>query len=141
MNVDDYIKFANDNPTSYIATTDGDQPRVRGFLLWFADKTGLYYNTGSMKDFYRQLKVNPKVEVCFFNPKSQSLDQMRVAGTVEFLDDLELKKKLLVARPFLSQWGFTADNPDLIVFRVAKCTAHFWKIETNLAPKEHVNFG
>lgn len=69
------------------------------------------------------------------------MDQMRVTGQIEFLDDLELKKKLLVARPFLAKWGFTAQNPDLIVFRVAKCTAHLWKIDANLAPKEYVRFG
>ncbi len=60
MNVDDCINFANQNPSSYIATTDGDQPRVRGMLMWFADKTGFYYNTGATKDLYRQLQANPK---------------------------------------------------------------------------------
>jgi len=36
------------------------QPRVRGMLMWFADKTGLHYNTGATKDLYRQLEDNPK---------------------------------------------------------------------------------
>jgi hypothetical protein len=40
MELDDYIKFANENPVSYFATADGDQPRVRGLLLWYAEKTG-----------------------------------------------------------------------------------------------------
>ena len=56
MNVEDCIKFANQNPNSYIATADGDQPRVRGMLMWFADKTGLYYNTGATKDLYKQIE-------------------------------------------------------------------------------------
>lgn len=141
MEIDEYIKFANDNPTSYIATVDGDQPRVRGLLLWFADKTGLYYNIGAMKDIYKQLLANPKVEVCFFNPKSKSMQMMRVTGQVGFLNDLELKKRLIEARPFLKQWGLTPENPGLIVFRVAKCKAHFWTIETNMQPKKFVTFG
>ncbi|MGA3111678.1 MAG: hypothetical protein ABSE15_06540 [Candidatus Bathyarchaeia archaeon] len=66
---------------------------------------------------------------------------MRVTGKVEFLDDLDLKKKLIEARPFLKQWGITPENPGLIVFRVAKCRAHFWTRETNLQPKQYVIFG
>ncbi len=141
MEIDDYVNFANNNPVSYIATTDGDQPRVRGLLLWFADKTGLYYNTGGTKDFYKQLKANPKVEACFFDTKSKSMQQMRVTGQAEFLDNLELKSKLIKARPFLKQWGLTPESPNLIVFRVAKCQAHFWTMETNLQPKQYVSFG
>jgi len=141
MNVDVCVEFANQNPVSFLSSTDGDQPRVRGMLLWFADKTGFYYNVGAVKEVYKQLKVNTKVEVCFFNAKSKSMDQMRVTGQVEFLNDLELKKKLVEARPFLKKWGLTPENPDLIVFRVAKCKVHFWTIETNLQPKEYVSFG
>jgi uncharacterized pyridoxamine 5'-phosphate oxidase family protein len=73
MNVDDCIKFANQNPSSYLATVDGDQPRVRGMLMWKADKTGFYYSTGSTKDLYRQLKANSKVELCFFDTKSKGI--------------------------------------------------------------------
>ena len=111
MNVEDCIKFANQNPNSYIATADGDQPRVRGMLMWFADKTGLYYNTGATKDLYKQMKANQKVEVCFFDPKSKSMDQMRVTGQVEFIEDMKIREKLLEARPFLKQMGFGADSP------------------------------
>ncbi len=141
MNVDDCITFANSNPVCYIATQDGDQPRVRGMLMWYADKSGLYFNTGAMKQLYEQLQTNPKVEVCFFDPKSKSMTQMRVIGQVEILNDPELKKKLVEARPFLRQMGYSAESPNLIMFRVAKCTAHFWTMETNLEPKPHFSFG
>jgi pyridoxamine 5'-phosphate oxidase len=141
MELDDYIKFANENPISYLATADSDQPRVRGLLLWFADKTGLYYNIGAMKEVYKQLKAHPKVEVCFFNSKSKSMDQMRVTGQVEFLNDLDLKKKLVEARPFLKQWGLTPESSNLILFRVAKCKAYLWTIETNTQPKQYISFG
>jgi len=141
MNVDYCIKFATENPTSFLSTTEGDQPRVRGMMLWFADKTGFYYNTSATKDLYAQLKANPKVELCFFNPKSKNLDQMRVTGQAEIMDDLALKQKLLKDRPFLAQMGFEADNPKLIVFRVTTCTAHFWTWDTNLQPKQFISFG
>lgn len=109
--------------------------------MWYADETGLYYNTGATKDLYRQLKANPKVEVCFFDTKAKGMDQMRVTGEVEFIDDMKIREKLIEARPFLKQMGYGADSPKLIVFRVAKCTAHFWTWETNLTPKQYVTFG
>ncbi len=141
MDIDDYIKFANQNPISYIATADGDQPRVRGMLMWYADKTGLYYNTGATKEFYSQMKANPKVEVCFFDTKAKGMDQMRVTGQIEFIEDMTIREKLIEARPFLKQMGFGADSPKLIVFRVAKCIAHFWTWDTNLQPKQYIRFG
>jgi len=68
MNLEDCIKFANDNPICYVATADGDQPRVRAFGMWFADKTGFYFSTQASKAVCKQLKSNPKVEVCFYAP-------------------------------------------------------------------------
>jgi uncharacterized pyridoxamine 5'-phosphate oxidase family protein len=136
--LDEYITFANENPSSFLATVEVDQPRVRGFQLWYADKSGLYYSSAAEKDIIKQLKANPKVEVCFFNPKDKDMRQMRVTGTVEFVNDIEMKKKLLDARPFLKQAGLTPENPGLILFKVKKCTAHFWTRARE--PKKSVSF-
>ena len=59
--------------------------------MWYADESGFYFHTGTMKLIYRQLKQNPKVEACFFHPAKNGRVMMRVAGTVEFLDDSELR--------------------------------------------------
>jgi len=140
MDIDKYIKFASENPISFLATVDNGQPRVRGFQLWYADKSGLYYSSATGKDIIKQLKAKPKVEICFFNPKSKDMEQMRVAGTVEFIDDIEMKKKLLDVRPFLKKAGLTPENPELTLFKVIKCTAHFWTFATNNEPKKLVSF-
>ena len=87
------------------------------------------------------MKANPKVEVCFFDPKSKNMDQMRVTGQVEFIEDMKIREKLLEARPFLKQMGFGADNPKLIVLESPSARRHFWTWETNLQPKEYVSFG
>ncbi len=65
---------------------------------------------------------------------------MRVSGTVQFVDDLEMKKKLLDARPFLKQAGLTPENPGLVLFKVIKCKAHFWTFATGNQPKKFVSF-
>ena len=88
MNFQDYIDFANEHPTSYLATVEGDQPRVRAVLLWFADDTGFYFQTQTPKAFCKQLKKNKKVEVCFYGswPGATGKQMMRVSGEVEFRD-------------------------------------------------------
>ena len=141
MEFKDCIKFANENPASYVATVDGDQPRVRGFFMWYADETGFYFHTGAMKPVYQQLKRNPKVEACFYHPAENGGVMMRVAGKVEFLNDVDLRRKLIEERQFLKAWGFTPENADLVIFRIAEGEAYFWTMETNFDSKKAIKFG
>ena len=66
---------------------------------------------------------------------------MRVTGRAEFVDDNELKRKVIEDRGFLKQWGFTPESPGLIIFRIPKGKAYFWTMETNLEPKKMIQFG
>jgi uncharacterized pyridoxamine 5'-phosphate oxidase family protein len=109
--------------------------------MWIADKTGFYYNTGATKELYKQLQINPKVELCFFDPKTPNMKMMRITGKAEFVNDIELKKKLVETRPFLKQMGLTSENPNLILFRIPKGEACFWTIDTNMEPKKKITFG
>ena len=141
MSFEKCVKFASENPVAFIATVDGYQPRVRGFLLWFADKTGFYFHTGTTKDIYGQLKANPKLEMCFFSPKGGAGGVMlRVAGEAELLDDKELKRKAIAERTFLKNWGFTPESPELVILRIAHGEAWFWTMETNFDPKKIIKF-
>ena len=67
MDFQDCTKFANENKVCYMATVEGNEPRVRLLTLLFADDTGFYFQTGAYKAFYNQLKNNNKVQVCFPN--------------------------------------------------------------------------
>lgn len=139
MELKDCIEFANKNPVSYIATVDGDQPRVRGFLLWYADESGFYFHTGTTKNVYKQLKKNPKLEACFFAPAPppQVGKMMRVAGKVKFVDDISLKTRLLEERPFLKAIGIDRpENPLLAVFQIYTGVAYFWTMENNMREDE-----
>lgn len=142
MDINDCIKFANETPVTYLATVDGDQPRVRALGFWFADETGFYFQIGAVKDMYGQLQKNKKVEACFWQPDEESTGTMlRVAGEIEFIEDPELKNKVLEDRPFLKEFGMTVDHPGLIIFRIARGEAYFWTMETNFEPKEFIKFG
>jgi pyridoxamine 5'-phosphate oxidase len=128
MNVQDCVTFANENPVCFIATMDGDQPRVRGFLMCFADENGFYFATMSPKEVTKQLKANPKIEVCFYNnPEDlQHAKQMRVTGTAEFVDDQKLHKKICKERAFLGDIAGRPIDPIMEIFRIHSGQAHFW---------------
>ena len=131
------VKFATENPVTYIATTEGDQPRVRAFAMWFADKTGFYYHTGTPKNVYRQLKMNPKVELCFFRPGEGAGTMMRVSGKVEFISDKELEERLHRDRPWVKDLLKTApEGGSIAMFRVAHGDAYFWTMADNMRERE-----
>ena len=138
MDCQDCIKFANENPVCYIATTYGAQPRVCGFLMWFADEDAFYFHTGVTKDVCKQLDSNPKVEVCFYAPGDpQTAKMMRVTGDVEFIEDITLKTRLLEERPFLKAIAKGGpEDPLLVLFRVYNGEAHFWSMEDNMRESE-----
>jgi pyridoxamine 5'-phosphate oxidase len=141
MDIKDCIKFANDNPVCYLATVEGDQPRVRALLFWFADKTGFYFQSGTFKEHVDHLKINPKAEACFYNNDPKDSVMLRVAGKVEFLDNEKLKRKAFEDRPFLQDMGLTSDDMRFVIFRIPKGEAYFWTLETNFSPKYKILFG
>ena len=138
MDLQDCIKFATENPVCYLATADGDQPRVRAWLLWYADESGFYFVPLSGKQVTEQLKRNPKLELCFYNnaPDPADWKQMRVMGEAEFLEDEETLEKAYENRSFLDPLlGFSAKH-FLRPFRVASGEAHFWTLADNLKESE-----
>ncbi len=124
------IEFANENPACYLATADGSQPRVRAFMLWFADETGFYFDTADYKDVCKQLKKNPNAEVCFYSPSEHRM--MRVSGSVEFVEDVDLRRKLFEGKE---------DNPKTVIFRMGSGRVLFWwRDEAGKSQKEETPF-
>ena len=71
MDFQDYVTFANEHPVCYLATSEGDQPRVRALMMWYADDTGFYFQSQSVKALCKQLEKNQNVEVIFHAPISR----------------------------------------------------------------------
>jgi uncharacterized pyridoxamine 5'-phosphate oxidase family protein len=140
MTLHDCIRFANENPVCYLATVENDQPRVRALGIWFADESGFYFQTSTVKEFPHQLKNNPKAEACFYRHDGMIGTMLRVAGETEFLTDPQLKAKAIEDRPFLKSFGLTAESPELIIFRISHGEAFFWTMENNLKAKEIIRF-
>lgn len=142
MNFEDCVKFANENPVAYLATVDEKgQPHVRALTMWYADETGFYFQSGTVKEFVGQLKKNPQTEVCWFNNKNEGGVMLRVAGEVEFLDTPSMREKVVTDRPFLKAMGITASSLGLVIFRIATGEAYIWTWATNFEPKQPIEFG
>ena len=140
MNLTDCILFANANPLCSLATVENGQPRVRMLGFWYADETGFYFQTSTIKEIPGQLKANPKTEACFYHHEGMIGTMLRVSGEVEFLDEPFYQEKALTDRPFLKNFGITETSPKLVLFRIAHGKAHFWTMENNLKEKVWLSF-
>ena len=138
MDFQDCIKFATENPVCYLATADGDQPRVRTFLLWYADESGFYFVAMSTKKVAKQMQQNPKVEVCFYNNATDAANwkQLRVSGEIEFLEDEETLEKAYQNRSFVDDMVGYSVRPLVRPCRIHAGEAHFWTAADNMKESE-----
>ena len=136
MTSNEILKLVNENPAFHLATVDGDQPRVRGMLLFRADENGFIFHTASTKDVFRQMKENPKAEMCF----SCGGTQIRVTGVMEQVFDEELRAEIFAhpSRKFLQAWIANGIDNLLQVFIMKDCSAVTWTMETNFEPKKTI---
>jgi uncharacterized pyridoxamine 5'-phosphate oxidase family protein len=113
--VESFLKEAG---TYYLATVDGDQPRVRPFgtINIFEDK--LYIQTGKVKDVSKQIHANPKVEICAFKDG----EWLRVSGELVEDDRIEARQSMLDAYPSLQNM-YKADDGNTEVFYFKNATA------------------
>ena len=104
--------------TYYLATVEGDQPRVRPFgtIDIFEDK--LYIQTGKVKDVSKEMQANPKVEICAFDGQKW----IRVAGEVVRDDRIEAKGHMLDSYPNLKAL-YRADDDNTEVLYLKNATA------------------
>ena len=114
------VKFLKEAETYYLATVDGDQPRVRPFGTVNVFEGKVYIQTGKVKDVSKQIHANPKVEICAF----KNGEWLRVAGELVEDERIEAKKAMLDAYPSL-QGMYSAEDANTEVFYFKNATATF----------------
>ncbi len=125
----DFLKSAG---TYYLATMDGDQPRVRPFGTAHIFENKLYIQTGKVKPVSKQIAANPKVEICAFKDGTW----LRLCGELVEDDRVEARKSMLDAYPelrsmYYENYGITQ------VFYFKHSTATF---SSFTAPSETITF-
>lgn len=98
-NLEDVGKFFGACGTFFLATEDGDQPKVRPLSFQMYEDGKLYFVTGRMKDVFHQMEKNPKVEICGF----KGADIIRIYGRSVVVDDDALFERCAEVLPLLKQ--------------------------------------
>ena len=112
-------KFLKDAGVYYLATVEGDQPRVRPFGTVHIFDGKLYIQTGKVKPTSRQLSANPRAELCAFPNGTW----VRVAGELVEDDRVEAKKSMLDAYPNLrGMYDENDGNTQVLYFKNAVAT-------------------
>lgn len=116
----------------YLATTEGDQPRVRPFGTVHIYEDKLYIQMGKVKNVSKQIAQNPKVEICAF----QDGVWLRVAGELVEDDRFEAKKAMLDAYPNLrAMYDENDGNTQVLYFKSGVAT-----FSSFTAPEEKISF-
>lgn len=102
----------------YLATIDGDKPRVRPFGTCEIFENKLYIQTGKSKDVYKQIEKNPNVELCAFKDGKW----IRVSGKLVADDRREAKKDMLDKNPEL-RGMYSEDDDNTIVLYLENAKA------------------
>ena len=117
--IDKVYYFLDDAKTYYLATVEGDQPRVRPFgtILLYDGK--LYIQTGKVKSVSKQIAENPKVELCAFMDGTW----LRIAGELVNDDNHDVKVAMLEKMPELkAMYSADDDNTQVLYFKNATAT-------------------
>ena len=117
--MDKVVEFLKNAETYYLATVDGDQPRVRPFGTVNVFEGKLYIQTGKSKEVSKQLHKNPKAEICAFKDGAW----IRVAGELIEDDRREARASMLDAYPNLrAMYSEDDGNTEVFYFRNATAT-------------------
>jgi general stress protein 26 len=120
----------------FLATLDGDQPRLRpvspvrvdGFTVYVANLRG-YHKTA-------EIAANPRVELGYLDGHH---DQVRITGVAEVVTDRALIQSIWDANPLLRQYLGSIDNPELILYRIRPERVRYmkeWALEYHEVPLE-----
>jgi uncharacterized pyridoxamine 5'-phosphate oxidase family protein len=113
----DFLKSCQ---TYYLATVEGNQPRVRPFGTVCIFEGKLYFQTGKVKNVSKQIKANPKIEICAFDGSQW----VRVAAEAVEDNRREVKEWMLDAYPSLKAI-YSADDDNTQVLYLKDATATF----------------
>ena len=136
MTRDEIIGLVRANPVGWLATVEDGRPHVRALRAFKVDDAGPLFQITEVKDVYRQLAANASAEVCF-NDHEKGI-QVRVSGTVQFVQDDDLVDEVLVERAFLQPLVDERGREAIKLFVIGDAVATVWTMELNFAPKEYV---
>lgn len=117
--MNEIYEFLKKCGTYYLATGDGDQPRVRPFGTVDLFDGKLTIQTGRSKEVSRQIHANPKIEICAFN----GAEWIRVEAVAKEDPRVEAQEHMLEAYPELKAMYRAGDgNTEIFALESGKAT-------------------
>ncbi len=135
MEYKDVLEFITCNPVCTIATctakVNENTPHVRAFLTNIIDGR-FYFTTSVKKRVGQQILLNKKSELCYLSADFSKM--LRIATTLEILDDKNIKQHLIDTREYLK--GFSVEDEEFMLFTLSNSKATFWTLADNLREDE-----
>lgn len=113
------------------ATVEGDKPKIRVFQIMKQEQDSLYFVTASGKEVYRQLQLNPSIEVLVMVNNIS----VRVMGQVAFDVDDKIAQEIYTANPVLPR--LYKSYTDLVYFRLPIDQIDYYDLSPNPPVFEH----
>lgn len=128
------LQVVQDDRFPYLATVDGDQPRLRPVSPVRTDQFTVY--VANLRNYHKttEIAANPRVELCYMNAEH---DQVRITGEAGIVTDRELLEDIWSTNPLLRQYLGSIDNPALILYRVTPSRVRYmreWALEYHEVP-------
>jgi len=121
-NMQEVLAYLKECGTYFLATSDGNQPRVRPFGSAEIINGRLYIMTGKVKNVYKQLSANGHFELCALKPTGR--EWLRLSGTLVNDESLAVKEEFLKREPSLNSM-YKADDGNMAVLYITDATARF----------------
>lgn len=118
----------------YLASMDGDQPRVRPVSPVKTDGFTIY--VANLRSYHKtvELAANPKVELCYLD---ENHNQVRITGVANIVDDRQTLEAIWHQNALLRQYLGTIEHPELIVYRIDPKRVRYmreWALEYDEVP-------
>ena len=108
----------------YLATVEGDQPRLRPIAPVKTDGFTVYIANLRSYGKTAEIESNPRVEICYLDGHN---DQVRITGVAEIVTDKAIKAEIWDSNPHLRNYMVNVENPDFILYRVVPTRVRFMK--------------
>lgn len=102
----------------FLATAEGDQPRVRPVTLIHSDKK-LWITTGTTNAKVKQIRSNPRTEISWYFGERGNRGSLRIAGTARIVEDRDTKARIANLLEFFDTFWESVDDPNYTLLQIS----------------------
>ncbi|MCE7739812.1 MAG: pyridoxamine 5'-phosphate oxidase family protein [Candidatus Heimdallarchaeota archaeon] len=117
MEIEDIIEYFKTQPLMYLATVDGNQPKVRPMALIYHKDTCWFVSIAGRKKI-KEIETNDNVEFAINPQDREDLSTIRGAGRAILIDDQEIRQDLANAIPWFDEYWESAEDPRFFLYKI-----------------------